>query len=54
VIFRGGEFSTGEMGNFHPALTSRYRRWLKRPPSHGSMRATGASAVATIELEDAL
>ncbi len=19
--FRGGEFSTGEMGNFHPALT---------------------------------
>jgi hypothetical protein len=21
MIFRGGEFSTGEMGNFHPALT---------------------------------
>jgi len=21
--FRGGEFSTGEMGNFHPALTCR-------------------------------
>jgi hypothetical protein len=21
IGFRGGEFSTGEMGNFHPALT---------------------------------
>jgi hypothetical protein len=35
-------------------LQSRYRRWLKRPPSHASMRATGASAVATTELGDAL
>jgi len=21
MTFKGGEFSTGEMGNFHPALT---------------------------------
>jgi hypothetical protein len=26
MIFRGGEFSTGEMGIFHPALTHRATR----------------------------
>jgi hypothetical protein len=32
MIFRGGEFSTGEMGNFHPPLTQRRRRWFGTCP----------------------
>ena len=38
MIFRGGEFSTGEMGNFHPPLTAiradttRVRAWRGNDP----------------------
>jgi hypothetical protein len=33
MIFRGGENSTGELGNFHPALTEMMEATKQRPKS---------------------